>query len=244
MGSQLISRAPLGHFADRTEAGRELAPLLLPLKADMPIVLALPRGGVPVGYPVALELQAPLDVLLVRKLGAPGFQELGIGAVVDGANPQRILNQRIIDAVKPSAEYIAAEEQRQLEVIEKRKRTLRRGRPAEPVDGRTVIVVDDGIATGGTMRVALQALKQAGARRCVVAVPVAPPSAAAQLQIDERDLVCLLTPEDFQAVGQYYRDFSEVSEQDVIQLLDLAWNNERFAPRQGGDSSASSVSKL
>jgi putative phosphoribosyl transferase len=192
-----------------------------------PVVLALPRGGVVVGYEIARALGVPLDVLLVRKLGAPGYPELGLGAVVDGANPQRVLNQHIIDAVQPPPGYLEAEEQRQLAVIEQHKRLLRRGRPPERLQGRTGIVVDDGIATGGTVGAALLAIARSHALRTVLAVPVAPPTVLAQLPIDAEDFVCLLMPSDFRAVGVYYESFEQVSDDEVIELLDAAQMNER-----------------
>lgn len=209
-------------FADRRDAGRRLARRLLHLRGEDPVVLALPRGGVPVGYEIAIALQAPLDVMLVRKLGAPGFPELGLGAVVNGPNPQRILNEDVIASVQPPPGYVEAEEQRQLEVIAQRKQCLRRGRPPQPLQGRSVILVDDGIATGGTVRVALLALARSGVKRAVLAVPVAPPSALAQLSIAPQDFVCLLQPADFRAVGQFYVDFDQVDDDDVIALLDRA----------------------
>ena len=221
MGSS-IHRPYFAHFADRRDAGRQLADRLAPRRYDHPLVLALPRGGVPVGYEIATLLDIPLDVLLVRKLGAPGFPELGLGAVVDGPEPLRILNQHIIDAVQPPPGYLEEEEERQLALMAQRKQRLRQGRPPEPVKGRTVLLVDDGIATGGTVRVALRALERAGAERCVVVVPVAPPTALAQLGIEEDDFECLVTPPDFQSVGLYYAEFEQVSDDEVIALLDHA----------------------
>lgn len=209
-------------FADRADAGHQLAERLAHRHDRAPVVLALPRGGVPVGFEIAVRLGAPLDVLLVRKLGAPGFPELGLGAVVDGPHPTRFLNQPVIDAVQPPPGYLQAEEQRQLEVIARRKRVLRRGRPPVPLQGRSVILVDDGIATGGTVRVALQALAASGARQVVLAVPVAPPSVLAQLPVAPDNMVCLQMPADFQAVGQYYADFEQVSDDEVLALLDQA----------------------
>jgi putative phosphoribosyl transferase len=222
MAAGFIPRERGGLFADRRAAGRELAVRLLQRGDEDPVVLALPRGGVPVGYEIASALGAPLDVLLVRKLGAPGYPELGLGAVVDGPNPQRILNQHIIDVVQPPPGYLEAEEQRQLEVIAERKRLLRRGRPPEPIQGRTAIVVDDGIATGGTVGAALLALSRSQAQRTVLAVPVAPPTVLSQLPIEPADFVCLLMPSDFRAVGQYYEDFDQVSDEEVVELLDRA----------------------
>lgn len=217
-------RSPAGQvrYADRTDAGRRLAQCLLHLAAEQPLVLALPRGGVPVGYEIAMALHAPLDVLFVRKLGAPGQPELGLGAVVDGAQPQRILNEELVAALRPSAAYLQAEEQRQLQIIEERKAHWRKRRPAEPVAGRLVILVDDGIATGGTVRAALLGLQRSGARRVVLAVPVAPADIMRRLPIEADDFVCPLLPDDLGSVGQYYDDFSQTSDDEVVGLLDAA----------------------
>jgi putative phosphoribosyl transferase len=212
------------HFIDRHDAGRRLAVLIerhLSPREDV-VVLALPRGGVPVGYEVARLLGVPLDVLFVRKLGAPGFPELGIGAVVDGDRPQRILNEPVIAAVQPPPGYIEAEERRQLDVIEQRKLAWRRGRPPASTEGRTVVLVDDGIATGGTVRAALKALASSGAHRTMLGVPVAPRDMQHNLPIAPGDFVCLAQPDDFVAVGMYYRDFSQTSDAEVVDLLSRA----------------------
>jgi putative phosphoribosyl transferase len=216
------ARAHLAHFIDREDAGRQLAERVQLRSLERPLVLALPRGGVPVGYEIALALDAPLDVLLVRKLGAPGLPELAIGAIVDGPQPQRILNQRIIDAVQPPPGYIEAEERRQTEALMQRKRVLRRGRPAMPVAGRDVILVDDGVATGSTMRVALQAMQGERTRSVTVAVPVAPAGLAGQLGLPAADVDVLLAPEDFRAVGDYYANFAQLTDEEVMSLLDQA----------------------
>jgi putative phosphoribosyl transferase len=219
---RLLQRPHLAHFIDREDAGRQLADRLLARRFERPLVLALPRGGVPVGYGVALALDAPLDVLLVRKLGAPGMPELAIGAVVDGPQPQCILNQRVIDAVQPPAGYLEAEQQHQLEVLAQRKALLRRGRPALPLAGRDVIVVDDGIATGSTMRVALQAVEAEGAASVTMAVPVAPADVARSFGLPAQAVEVLLTPPDFRAVGDYYANFAQLTDAEVIALLDRA----------------------
>jgi len=209
-------------FADRRDAGAHLAKRLASLAGEQPLVLALPRGGVPVGYEIAQALHAPLDVLLVRKLGAPGQPELGLGAVVDGPVPRRILNESVIAHVRPGARWLEEEERRQLAVIAERKRAWRRGHPAQPLAGRLVILVDDGIATGGTVGAALLALAHAGVRRTVLAVPVAPPDALARLPLAKADFVCLRQPADFMSVGQYYVDFSQTSDEELLALLDAA----------------------
>jgi putative phosphoribosyl transferase len=219
---------------DRHEAGRQLAERValraLAQPFHDPLVLALPRGGVPVALEIAEAIDAPLDVLLVRKLGAPGFAELGLGAIVDGPNPQRILNQRIIDAVQPPPGYLEAEEKRQYEVLAQRKRRLRQGHPPEPVQGRDVILVDDGVATGSTMRVALKALAGAGARSVLVAVPVAPAGAHEALGIEAERFECLLMPEDFQAVGNYYVDFAQLTDDEVVALLARSRQRDASSP--------------
>lgn len=206
-------------FADRRDTGQRLAAELKAHALPDPVVLALPRGGVPVGYEVAAALNAPLDVLLVRKLGAPGYEEFGIGAVVDGAHPQLVLNAEAIAALGVSASYIEAERDRQLAEIERRRRLYSGSTPAVDVQGHTAIVVDDGVATGGTLLAALHAIKRASPQRTVLAVPVAPPDTLQKLAAQVDEVVCLSAPEDFSAVGAYYRDFEQTSDEEVISLL-------------------------
>jgi putative phosphoribosyl transferase len=194
----------------------------LHLKHEKPVILALPRGGVPVAFQVAQELGAPLDVLLVRKIGAPGQPELGLGAVVDGDNPQIVLNDELIELVRPSRRYLESEEKRQLAEIERRRAVYRPGRAPIPLQGRTVIVVDDGIATGGTMKAGLQALAKVGTRRIVLAVPVAPSETLRELARLVDEAVCLMTPQPFYAVGVFYRDFTQTTDEEVIDLLGRA----------------------
>jgi putative phosphoribosyl transferase len=212
--------APL--FEDRRDAGRRLAAALAPYKESRPVVLALPRGGVPVGFEVAKALAAPLDVLLVRKLGAPGHEELGLGALVEGDPPQLVLNPEVIRAVDPRPDYIEAEKQRQLLEIERRRREYVGERPSVAVEGRTVIVIDDGIATGGTVRAALRGLSQRHPERLVLAVPVAPADSLGELAAECDEIVCLATPEPFFAVGAQYRDFTQTEDSEVMRLLDEA----------------------
>jgi putative phosphoribosyl transferase len=209
-------------FADRHDAGRQLAVALRGYARENPLILALPRGGVPVGYEVARELGAPLDLVFVRKIGAPGQLELGLGAVVDGNDPQIVVNEDVIREVRPPPGYIEAEARRQLDEIERRRQLYRGGRPAEPVANRTVIVVDDGIATGGTVRAVLRALARLGPRRRILAVPVAPRESIQALRAEADDVVCLATPEPFYAVGTHYDDFVQTEDREVIELLDLA----------------------
>jgi predicted phosphoribosyltransferase len=205
-------------FQDRFEAGRFLASRLQPL-ANRPdvVVLALPRGGVPVGYEVAKALNAPLDVFVVRKLGVPGQPELAMGALASGG--ARVLNEQVVRALgipDHVIDAIAAQEQRELE---RREREYRDGRPPVDVEGKTVILVDDGLATGSSMRVAALALKERKPREIIVAVPVASAATCEEFQSEVDQVVCGVTPEPFWAVGQWYRDFSQVSDDEVRDLL-------------------------
>lgn len=208
-----------GEFRDRIDAGRRLARALLHLKEARPIVLGLPRGGVPVAFEVAAALAAPLDVVLVRKIGAPGQPELGLGAVVDGAEPQIVLNEELVQLVRPGRAYLEAEERRQLAEIERRRALYRPDGAPLSLAGRTAIVVDDGIATGGTMKAVLLALKSAGVYRVALAVPVAPPDTLQELAPLADEVVCLMSPEPFYSVGSHYRDFAQTTDEEVIHLL-------------------------
>lgn len=209
-------------FLDRQDAGRRLAAALTRYRGEDPVVLALPRGGVPVGFEVARALGAPLDIVVVRKLGAPDQPELGIGAVVDGDAPQAVVNAEIVEALGVPEAYLRAETDRQVREIRRREARYRGGRPRVPIEGRTAIVVDDGIATGSSVRAAVRGLRRAGPRRLVLAVPVAPPDTVEALRVEVDDLVCLETPEPFFAVGHHYADFSQQSDEEVVALLDRA----------------------
>lgn len=213
----MISPQPI--FIDRRDAGHQLAEALRRFATEKPVVLGLPRGGVPVAYEVADELGAPLDVILVRKIGAPGHAELGLGAVVDGADPQVVLNPAVIEMVAPPADYVRQEVERQLEEIARRRKLYLGDRVPIQVRDRTVLVVDDGIATGGTVRAALQGLRRAGADRLVLGAPVGPLDVVQDLRGAADDIVCLATPEPFIAVGLWYRDFTQTSDDEVVDLL-------------------------
>lgn len=206
-------------FRDRRDAGLQLAAALTRFKDEQPVILALPRGGVPVAFEVARALDAELDLLLVRKIGAPGHEELAIGAVVDGAEAQLVLNREIIALAAPPPGYIEAQKKRQLAEIERR-RQLYRG-AEQPVDlkGRTVIVIDDGIATGATVKAALRGVRQNEPRRLILAVPVAPPETLEKLTPECDEIVCLSAPAWFNAVGSHYADFAQTTDEEVMSLL-------------------------
>jgi putative phosphoribosyl transferase len=206
-------------FADRSDAGRRLADKLAHLKDLQPIVLALPRGGVAVGFEIAQALDAPLDVVLVRKIGVPWQLELALGAVTDGASQETFIDRDLATSLDIPESYIQEETARQLEEIERRRKSYCEGRAALEVAGHTAIVVDDGIATGATMRVALQAVRHRGAARLVLAVPVAPPDTLAALAEGADEAVCLETPIGLGAIGFYYRDFHQMSDAEVTGLL-------------------------
>lgn len=209
-------------FADRTEAGRRLAEPLRRFKDEHPVVLALPRGGVPVAYEVAKALHAPLDLVLVRKIGAPFQPELAIGAVVDGERPELVINRDVVDEYRIPESYLESERRRQLEEIERRRQLYLAGRPRAPVRDRTAIVIDDGIATGATMEAALHATRRAGPKRLVLAVPVAPPDTLERLRPEVDEVVCLMVPAFLGAIGSFYRDFRQLGDDEVIELLQQA----------------------
>jgi putative phosphoribosyl transferase len=214
-------------FADRSEAGRRLAERLLRFKNERPVVLALPRGGVPVGFEVAQALDAPLDLVLVRKIGAPFRPELAVGAVVDGGRPETVVNEDLVVERQIPEGYIAEESARQLEEIERRRELYLAGRARAPVEGRTAIVVDDGIATGATMEAALHATRRANPKRLLLATPVAPPDTIARLRSQTDEVVCLATPRLFAAIGAFYQDFQQLSDEEVVDLLRRATRSEK-----------------
>ncbi len=207
-------------FANRDEAGRALAARMADEHLTGPIVvLALPRGGVPVALPVAQRLKAPLDLLLVRKIGAPWQSELAVAAIVDGGQPELVIDDETSAATGASRAYIDEQAQIEWREIERRRTLYLRGRAPLPVQGATVIVVDDGIATGMTVRAALKALRRRGAARLVLAVPVAPHDTLMQLRREVDRIVCLAEPDPFRAVGLHYEDFEQVSDEAVIAAL-------------------------
>jgi putative phosphoribosyl transferase len=183
------------------------------------IVLGIPRGGLPIAREVAEALGAPLDIILVRKLGAPGQPELGIGAVVDGDHPRTIFNQDNIEHLGIEDEYINAEIARQLKEVRRRETAYRGGRPKVSLEGKTVIVVDDGVATGSSVRAALRGVRRQKPARLVLAVPVAPAESLEALRAEADEIVCLRTSEDFFAVGQFYDDFHQVSDDEAKAIL-------------------------
>ncbi len=213
-------------FKDRRDAGRKLARALERFRSANPVVLALPRGGVPVGFEVAKHLRAPLDVLLVRKIGAPGHEELALGAVVDGLHPQVVVNNEVMEKIHPPSGYFEAVQKRQLAEIERRRRLYLGA--AQPIDvqGRLAIVVDDGIATGATIKAALRGLRRNEPSHLILAAPVAPRSVVGELEAECDEMVFLATPEPFYAVGVYYDDFSQTTDEEVIELLREARNLE------------------
>ena len=206
-------------FTDRSDAGRRLAARLRHLQGDRPIVLALPRGGVPVAFEIARELKAPLDLLLVRKIGAPRQPELALGAVADGTPPQIFIDREMAAALAVPQAYVEQETARQLAELERRRIAYCAGRPPIEIAGRTAIVVDDGIATGATMRVALIAARQRGPSRLVLAAPVGAPEALAQLGPLADEIVCVETPRGLGAIGSCYADFHQVGDAEVTDLL-------------------------
>jgi putative phosphoribosyl transferase len=209
------------YFRDRTDAGRHLAAALTEY-ADQPdlLILALPRGGVPVAFEVARALHAPLDVFLVRKLGFPGHEEFAMGAIASGG--VRILDGEVLRMFNVPVDLIERVTEIEQRELERREKEYRDDRPPPHVEGHTVILIDDGLATGSTMRAAVAALRKEGANKIVVAVPVAPPETCEALRELADDIVCAITPEPFRAVGIWYADFSQTSDDEVRELIERA----------------------
>lgn len=209
-------------YRDRQDAGQRLAAELVRYKDERPVVLALPRGGVPIGFEIAQRLHAPLDVMLVRKIGAPGMTELAIGAIVDGGQLDKFIDEQLVAELGVPQDYLDREIERQAAEIERRRKLYFRGRARVALEQRTAIVVDDGIATGATMRIALRAARRQHPARLVLAVPVAPERTVDAFCKEADDIVCLATPRGFMAIGQYYDDFRQTEDEEVIRLLDRA----------------------
>lgn len=208
-------------FRDREDAGRRLGERLRGYRDEDPVIFALPRGGVPVGYEISRALEAPLDIFVSRKLGAPGHEEFGIGAVAQGG--VRILNEEAIEALSIPEEYIERVSAEETGEIERRLNLLRgKERPEPEVGGRTAILVDDGLATGVTARAAVEALRLREPRRLVLAVPVCAAQTAQTLRSEVDELVCLETPSELMAIGFWYEDFYQVPDEEVVELLENA----------------------
>ncbi|HXE86318.1 MAG TPA: phosphoribosyltransferase family protein [Hyphomicrobiaceae bacterium] len=210
---------PSSTFADRSEAGRMLARALARKNLADPVVLALPRGGVPVAAEIARRLRAPLDVVLVRKIGVPHQRELAAAAVVDGGDAEIVTNDDVMAAADLTRADVERLAKRELAEIERRRRAYLQGRERVPLEGRTLILVDDGIATGASVRAALVGLRRRRPRALLLAVPVAPADTIAALRSEVDDVVCLRMPEPFVAIGLYYRDFHQLSDEDVMRAL-------------------------
>lgn len=204
-------------FSNREDAGRQLANLVEGQVGPGAIVLALPRGGVPVAAEVAQRLRAPLDVLLVRKLGVPGHEELAMGAIASGG--VRVFNEDLLARLNIDPAGVEQVQQDELRELQRRERLYRGDRPLPVLEGREVVLVDDGLATGASMRAALMALRQYRPRRIIVAVPVAPPETVAELEDEADQVICLLAPDAFFSVGAWYDDFTQTTDDEVRALL-------------------------
>ncbi|OUM41282.1 phosphoribosyltransferase [Arthrobacter sedimenti] len=209
----------MSEFLDRTDAGRLLGQRLAGLRGQDVVVLGLPRGGVPVAFEVAKALHAPLDVIVVRKLGVPFQPELAMGAIGEGG--ARVLDAHILSLAQVTEEDLQTVERQERQLLEGRLTRYRQGRTRADLHGHTAVVVDDGIATGSTARAACQVARQLGAARVILAVPVAPARTVASFT-DADEIVCLVSPRHFHAVGHYYHDFSTTEDDDVVRLLDDA----------------------
>lgn len=206
-------------FLDRHEAGRKLAQSLLRYADQRPAVFALPRGGVPIGYEIAKALKAPLDLILVRKIGVPFQPELAAGAVVDGDEPEVVLNPEVVESLGLADEFLKEETDRKLAEIEERRRSYLADRKRVDPRGRTAIVADDGIATGATIKAALRAIRRQEPAKLVLAAPVAPPDTVEELRQEADAVHCLETPEFFLAIGVFYQNFHQLSDEEVVRLL-------------------------
>jgi putative phosphoribosyl transferase len=225
-------------FTDRNDAGRRLAMKLDRFRGQDVVVLALPRGGVPVASEVADHLHAPLDLLIVRKIGLPVQPELAMGAVIDGADPVVVRNDDVIRLARISVAKFDEACREELAEIKRRRERYLRGRAPIEVAGRVVIVVDDGIATGATVRAAIRGLRRRNPSNIVLAVPVAPPDTIASLEQEADEVICLQQPNFLEAIGLYYLDFRQLSDEDVVKLMDEA--KARMERQAGKDWNASS----
>jgi predicted phosphoribosyltransferase len=220
----------MAYFSDRVNAGKRLASVLTEFAGKNAIVLAIPRGGVVVGYEISKALHLPLDVIIPHKIGAPGNPELAIGAMTEDGTI--ILDEALIAYIGVPKSYIKEESERQKHEIERRLKMYRQNEPYPNLEGREVIIVDDGIATGSTMKAALSSVKNRGARTVTVAVPVGPPSTIKELKRQADRVVCPYTPEYFQAIGQFYTDFNQTTDEEVIKLLKQ--NKQRNSKKAAG----------
>jgi putative phosphoribosyl transferase len=216
------------NFRDRFDAGKKLAEHVLNRIHDPDVlVLALPRGGVPVGFEVARALHAELDIFLVRKLGLPGQEELAIGAIASGG--VRVLNESLLDELQLSPRLIEQIAKRKEQELKRREELYREGLPARPIQGRTVILVDDGLATGASMRAAAQAVRLQGPKRVIAAVPVAATETCDEFRMDVDEIICAYTPQPFFSVGMWYEDFSQTTDEEVQRLLEEAARQQHFS---------------
>ena len=222
-------------FSDRSDAGRRLAARLLKHKGEDVVVFALPRGGVPVAAPIAAALGAPLDLVLVRKIGVPFQPELAMGAVADGGTPLTVRNEDVIAIAGVSEEEFEAVRRRELAEIERRRGLYLGSRLRPEAQGRIAIVVDDGVATGATTRAALRAVRARHPKKLVLAVPVAPPETLESLQAETDETICLEVHENFGAIGFFYRDFRQIEDEEVVAILDRF--GEKRAPSGEGSVS-------
>lgn len=213
---------PFHRLANRAQAGRALAQRLLQFNFSNPVVLALPRGGVPIGAEIARALNAPLELLMVRKIGVPWQPELALAAVVDGPQPEVVIDDEVQRTTGVGRDYIDRQAEQQLQEIARRRAVYLRGREPVAVEGRTAIVVDDGIATGTTVRAALKALRRHHPAQLVLAVPVAPSDTLAALRSEVDQIVCLAEPSPFHAIGLHYADFHQVDDDEVLAALAAA----------------------
>lgn len=214
-------------FENRRDAGQQLADRLEMLAPNAPVIYALPRGGVPLAFEIANRLGAEMDIVLVRKIGAPGNPELALAAIVEGDPPEMVLNQHVMQMSGADEEFLSHARKVQLAELNRRRDLYTGSHPRISPRGRTVVVVDDGLATGATMKAALKALKRQGAGRIIVALPVAPVSELDEIDALVDDVICLIPAQQFWGVGAFYRDFRQVSDDEAVALLDKIRNLER-----------------